>query len=192
MRLLDLITGEFVDFLDPSTIPPYAILSHRWDQEEQTYQDIREIQNSYQRTSPSLSTSGPLARLPESSSSQDDDLQIPSLPSPAPSIWDSDSGLSDKVRGACEAARKDGFRYLWIDSCCIDKTSSSELSESINSMFAWYRDAAVCYAFLSDVPTLPAALLCSKGSAFRSSVWFTRGWTLQELIAPAKIGRAHV
>ncbi|PIL25402.1 hypothetical protein GSI_13292 [Ganoderma sinense ZZ0214-1] len=54
-------------------------------------------------------------------------------------------------------------------------------------MFAWYRDAAVCYAFLSDVPTLPAPSLRSEGSPFRSSVWFTRGWTLQELIAPARL-----
>lgn len=86
---------------------------------------------------------------------------------------------------ACVVARRDGFRYIWIDSCCIDKTSSSELSEAINSMFNWYRDAQLCYAFLADVPSEsgsddPRA----HGSRFRRSRWFTRGWTLQELVAP--------
>ena len=187
MRLLDLVTGEFVEFSDPFTIPPYAILSHRWAQEEQTYQDLRKIQTLCQGGTP-RSPSPPLPRPSHSSSSsQDDNSSILSRPSSPQSIWGSDSGLSDKVRGACEAARKDGFRYIWIDSCCIDKTSSSELSESINSMFAWYRDAAVCYVFLADVPTTPSASLRSEGSAFRLSEWFTRGWTLQELIAPSRL-----
>ena len=70
-------------------------------------------------------------------------------PTPPPSIWDSGSGLSEKVRKACDIARRDGYEYIWIDSCCIDKTSSSELSEAINSMFNWYRGAEVCYAYLS-------------------------------------------
>ena len=69
--------------------------------------------------------------------------------------------------------------------CCIDKTSSAELSEAINSMFRWYQNAAVCYAFLSDVPS------CLDSSAMKlnlaKSRWFTRGWTLQELIAPANL-----
>ncbi len=50
------------------------------------------------------------------------------------SIWDPDSGLSEKVRRACEVARRDGYRYIWIETACIDKASSSELSEAINSM----------------------------------------------------------
>ena len=57
-----------------------------------------------------------------------------------------------KIRGCCAQAALDGFDYAWIDSCCIDKTSSSELSEAINSMFNFYRKAQVCYAYLSDVP----------------------------------------
>ncbi|KAI1785150.1 HET-domain-containing protein [Ganoderma leucocontextum] len=186
MRLLDLITGDFVEFTNgPSTTPPYAILSHRWANEEQTYQDIRGVQNSCKPNSRSAAASPP--HLPPSSSHDPTSTVLASSPTPPQSIWDSDSGLTEKVRGACEAARKDGFRYLWIDSCCIDKTSSSELSESINSMFAWYRDAAVCYTFLADVPTVPSASLRSEGSAFRSSEWFTRGWTLQELIAPCRL-----
>ncbi|PIL29179.1 hypothetical protein GSI_09228 [Ganoderma sinense ZZ0214-1] len=86
---------------------------------------------------------------------------------------------------ACAVARANGFRYLWIDSCCIDKSSSSELSEAINSMYLWYAGAAVCYAYLADVPAEedPHA----EGSWFRDSRWFTRGWTLQELIAPSNL-----
>ena len=81
--------------------------------------------------------------------------EAPTIPPPPAqaSIWDHDSGLSEKVRKACEIARGDGYRYIWVDSSCIDKTSSSELSEAINSMFNWYRDAQICYAFLADVPS---------------------------------------
>ncbi len=100
------------------------------------------------------------------------------------SIW-YDSRLSRKVRDACAFARRHGYSYLWIDSCCIDKTSSSELSESINSMFQWYAGAAVCYTFLADVP--PGEDPDADGSRFRLSRWFTRGWTLQELVAPSEL-----
>lgn len=68
-----------------------------------------------------------------------------------------------------------------MDTCCIDKSSSTELSEAINSMFRWYRDSAKCYAFLADVPTERPA------SDFQKSKWFTRGWTLQELLAPETV-----
>ena len=187
MRLLDLVTGDFVEFSSPSTTLPYAILSHRWDVTEQTYQDIQAIQKLCEKNGiSSLPVLQP--RLPFSSSlSHNGVSSFPPSPAHPQSIWDPDSGLSNKVRNACEAARRDGFRYLWIDSCCIDKTSSAELSESINSMFMWYRDAEVCYTFLVDVPTAPFAMLESKDSAFRSSVWFTRGWTLQELVAPRQL-----
>jgi hypothetical protein len=84
-----------------------------------------------------------------------------------------------KLQFCGEQARKDGLRYFWIDSCCINKSSSSELSEAINSMFKWYRNAAKCYVYLADVT--------GEGGdqqAFCQSRWFTRGWTLQELLAP--------
>ncbi|TBU53835.1 heterokaryon incompatibility protein-domain-containing protein [Dichomitus squalens] len=99
-------------------------------------------------------------------------------------IWD-DGELSRKIRQACRVARKAGYRYLWIDSCCIDKTSSSELSESINSMYQWYGRANVCFAHLADVPSDDDPRAAQ--SAFRRSRWFTRGWTLQELIAPLNV-----
>lgn len=73
----------------------------------------------------------------------------------------------------------------WIDTCCIDKTSSTELTEAINSMFTWYRNSAACYVYLRDVPSGEDPI--PKTSSFSKSRWFTRGWTLQELIAPPKL-----
>jgi hypothetical protein len=58
----------------------------------------------------------------------------------------------DKIKRCCEVASMDGFEYVWVDTCCIDKTSSAELSEAINSMYRWYGQAEVCYTYLSDVP----------------------------------------
>lgn len=86
-----------------------------------------------------------------------------------------------KVEYACKQARRDGLQKVWIDTCCIDKSSSTELSEAINSMFRWYQDAAVCYVYLSDVPSKKGLLL------FPFSRWFLRGWTLQELLAPRSL-----
>ncbi|KDR71697.1 hypothetical protein GALMADRAFT_775520 [Galerina marginata CBS 339.88] len=90
-----------------------------------------------------------------------------------------------KIENCCKQARKDGFDYVWIDTCCIDKTSSAELSEAINSMYKWYKRARVCYVYLSDVPTDDDT--SAKGSKFSSSRWFERGWTLQELLAPTSV-----
>lgn len=90
-----------------------------------------------------------------------------------------------KIQRCCSQALLDGWHYAWVDTCCIDKSSSAELSEAINSMFKWYKNSRVCYAYLSDVPT--REMLedhCREGSAFRLSEWFKRGWTLQELLAP--------
>jgi len=88
-----------------------------------------------------------------------------------------------KVQGTCALAIKDGFDWVWIDSCCIDKSSSAELQEAINSMFRWYQEAQICYAYLSDVLDEQAG--CDV--AFEQSLWFTRGWTLQELLAPYSV-----
>ncbi|PVH68226.1 HET-domain-containing protein [Cadophora sp. DSE1049] len=89
-------------------------------------------------------------------------------------------------------ARHDGLEYFWVDTCCIDKSSSAELSEAINSMFRWYHKAAKCYVYLSDVSTgerkvSDASAEYTWESAFRASKWFTRGWTLQELLAPRSV-----
>lgn len=126
---------EMRDFT-ADNIPKYAILSHRWDEEEITLQDV---ENGLGQTTKGYK----------------------------------------KVERCCARARADGFQYVWIDTCCIDKTSSAELSEAINSMYRWYWDAAVCYAYLADVPTRHAVV--------SDSLWFSRGWTLQELIAPPTV-----
>ena len=82
-----------------------------------------------------------------------------------------------KILFCARQAAKDGLEYSWVDTCCIDKSSSAELSEAINSMFRWYREAAKCYVYLSDISTKDI-------HSFQASRWFTRGWTLQELLAP--------
>ena len=90
-----------------------------------------------------------------------------------------------KLESFCLVAIEYGLSYAWSDTCCIDKSSSAELSEAINSMYTWYEQARVCFAYLEDVP--PRSIIYQPGSAFRTSVWFTRGWTLQELIAPSNL-----
>ena len=95
----------------------------------------------------------------------------------------------DKVKSACRRAAADGYSCIWIDNCCIDKSSSAELSEAINSMYAWYQEADVCYAYFADVDA--TAETDSESEDFKnrlaSSKWFKRGWTLQELIAPCRM-----
>jgi hypothetical protein len=94
-----------------------------------------------------------------------------------------------KIQLCRERAEMDGLQYFWVDSCCIDKSSSAELSEAINSMFRWYQDAAKCYVYLSDVSMRKRSRSSRSPweSAFTRSRWFTRGWTLQELLAPRSV-----
>ncbi|KAF2846575.1 HET-domain-containing protein, partial [Plenodomus tracheiphilus IPT5] len=93
-----------------------------------------------------------------------------------------------KIRFCGKQAASDGLQHFWVDTCCIDKTNSVELHEAINSMFRWYQNAEKCYVYLSDVSDgiSNSDNEPSRGwkPAFRASRWFTRGWTLQELIAP--------
>lgn len=98
----------------------------------------------------------------------------------------------DKIRFCGEQAGRDGLQSFWIDTCCIDKSNNADLSEAINSMFRWYQNAAKCYVYLTDVsrPALDANAKSGQPpweSAFRKSRWFTRGWTLQELLASASV-----
>ncbi|KAF5344910.1 hypothetical protein D9758_011538 [Tetrapyrgos nigripes] len=132
---------ELVEFV--RDIPPYAILSHTWEDEEVTFQDMQDVETAKKR-----------------------------------------KGYA-KIMGAGRLALADGFEYLWVDSCCINKESSAELSEVLNSMYHYYANSEVCYTYLSDVrhDEDPRA----GDSTFRKSKWFTRGWTLQELIAPVKV-----
>ncbi|KAL1947036.1 hypothetical protein VTO73DRAFT_13997 [Trametes versicolor] len=161
-RFLDTRTGEFFWVEDPSTII-YAVLSHTWRSKEeggeQTYRQVEKLRKRIQKARTSV---------------QLDANSILSHPD-----------LSKKIKGICEVARKAGYKYIWIDSCCIDKTSSAELAEAINSMFDLYRFSAVCYVYLSDVPD--GTRTQDKDSSFAKSRWHTRGWTLQELIAPDRV-----
>ncbi|KAI0846299.1 HET-domain-containing protein [Daldinia vernicosa] len=128
----------------------YAILSHTWEDDEITFNDIENDKTTYA----SAKTAAAHASL-------------------------------SKILGACSQAAADGYEYIWIDSCCIDKRSSSELSEAINSMFAWYHDADICYAFLLKAPNELATI--EAKAEFATNKWFTRGWTLQELLAPKDV-----
>lgn len=95
-----------------------------------------------------------------------------------------------KLRFCGNQAAKDGLQFFWVDTCCIDKSSSAELSEAINSMFRWYNDAAKCYVYLTDLTighSTKNNVSSQRRSDFRRSRWFTRSWTLQELIAPASV-----
>jgi hypothetical protein len=130
------------------SIPPYAILSHTWgdDEDEVNYNDMRN------------------------------------------KIGREKIGYA-KLIFCARQATKDGLRHFWVDTCCIDKSSSAELSEAITSMFRWYKNSAQCYAYLADVTTNKRKIDYETPhltwvSAFRASRWFTRRWTLQELLAP--------
>ena len=127
----------------------YAILSHVWEGEEQTFREIQDLRAACEK-----------------------DGKNPR------------DYASAKVRQCCLIARRHGCKWIWDDTCCINKDSSSELSEAINSMFRYYSMAKVCIAYLFDVPHAQRSDLQAPRSPFRESKWHTRGWTLQELIAP--------
>ena len=148
MWLLSTDRAELHPFTDHFAVDGgYAILSHTWGPNEQTFQDLQALRAECERT----------GKNPRDCA-------------------------QEKIRMSCVLAEKHGYQWVWIDTCCIDKTSSSELSEAINSMFNWYASAEVCYAYLEDVP--PNCKIKARDSAFRKARWHTRGWTLQELIAP--------
>ncbi|KAK7443560.1 hypothetical protein VKT23_015733 [Stygiomarasmius scandens] len=81
-----------------------------------------------------------------------------------------------KIKAACRQARRDGIRYIWVDTCCIEQGNHDDVAANITSMYAFYQNAEVCYAYLADM-----------GAEFETSEWFERGWTLQELLAPRTV-----
>ena len=136
MRLLNTSTYELRN--GEGTVH-YAILSHRWFEEEITFKTLDSVQ------------------LKRSNAS------TPQL---------------KKIRGACAQAMNDGLDWIWIDSCCIDQSSSEELTRSINSMFQWYQRAEICYTYLSDVADSEKRVNTFDSTSGSISEWFTRGWTL--------------
>lgn len=158
MRLLHTTEPRFGEFFEENSgFPTYAILSHRWGKDEMTYQEMQ------------------FALL-----SQDDRARVLT-----PSLLNAEAKLQGpgyrKVLRFRALAAKHGFEWCWIDTVCIDKTSSAELSEAINSMFRWYKHASFCCAHLADVH--PVAL----PAEIRASEYWCRGWTLQELLAPQEV-----
>ncbi|OBT60606.1 hypothetical protein VE03_10038 [Pseudogymnoascus sp. 23342-1-I1] len=140
MRLINAKTLELEEIWGEND-KAYAILSHRWEGGEVSFQDMQNL-----------------------------------------ALASNMKGFG-KIQKSCEQAVEDGYSYVWVDTCCIDKDSSAELSEALNSMFRWYEASAVCYAFLSDVPSNTPTMTPDIGS----SKWFTRGWTLQELVATRNV-----
>ena len=142
MRLINTSTLQLENFLNARTYPPYAILSHTWEEEqdELSFEDMRTgAQSSLAKRKPGFK----------------------------------------KMDMTCRLAREEyNLKYAWIDTCCIDKSNGAELSESINSMFRWYQQADVCFAFLMDWKCEEKPTFCK---------WYTRGWTLQELVAPGRL-----
>src|SRR5690349_17809837 len=94
-----------------------------------------------------------------------------------------------KIVHCCAQAQRDGYRYVWVDTCCIDKTSSAELSEAINSMFYWYQQSRGCYVYLErrDILEREDTGGFDYAASFLKSRWFRRGLTVQELIAPGQV-----
>ena len=95
----------------------------------------------------------------------------------------------DKIKDCCSFARDENHEWVWIDTCCIDKRNSAELTEAINSMYGWYKKAEICFAYLADVTAFQKedGKWRMRREEFCNSKWFTRGWTLQELLAPRKV-----
>lgn len=153
MRLLNIDSLEFREFNDPKHIPPYLIASHRWGADETTYKDVRKCRNT----------------------DADGYKKVEKF---CEFIRRMNEKTSPRQQGLLDIERK--CEWLWIDTACINKADSAEVSKSINLMFKWYSAAQICYAHLSDVGgTIENAML-----DFYKSEWFKRGWTLQELLAP--------
>lgn len=199
MRLLELKSLKIKEFFQP---PEYVILSHRWTEEEVTYEEFKLVQDFHSGLEPSW------------------------FQSKVNKIEDK-FGFKKIVKFCRHASQESSCQYGWIDTCCIDKKSSAELSEAINSMYKWYSNSKACFVLLSDVRpfvpgpvrnrqsgrhfdpgkahreydsqrsfwTKPAETGEKAASAnlhawlenFRSSSWFGRCWTLQELLAPHKL-----
>ncbi|KAI5866564.1 HET-domain-containing protein [Durotheca rogersii] len=157
MWLLNTTTLTLEFFTSTKAPPhPYVILSHVWETDEVLFEQVQESQ---------------------------------------PAIQTKKGWL--KVKRFCALALDHGFAYAWVDTCCIDKRSSVELSEALNSMYKYYYDAAVCYIYLADVPSCVPTGSNSSNAAIpatreqllasvRASRWFSRGWTLQELLVPSR------
>ncbi|KAJ4325739.1 hypothetical protein N0V94_000499 [Neodidymelliopsis sp. IMI 364377] len=207
MRLVDVHTIELHWFND-NEIPEYAILSHTWGLDEVSHQElvwinrIRAFSNSNDTPSSSTtSLSSQNGQAPLMLAAMETMLRSSSSFGTNLSTFTHDDLMNRrgylKIVNAAKEAQSLGYKYIWIDTCCIDKSSSAELQEAINSMYRWYRDAKVCIVYLEDIwppKTGPGELRTASEiakNAFETSRWTKRGWTLQELVAPA-VCRFHL
>ena len=173
MRLLDTSTARFCH-VDNAKQARYAILSHVWDHTDGEQSVQVRVGSCMVRCHLGKLTTSPL--IPQDILEINEYTQL----NPRDITVATDEAcpatltiLSAKIRDCCVFARVNGYRYAWVDTCCIDRTSSAELSEAINSMYEWYSQAAICYAVLEDVddsenPRAP-------NSRLPRSRWFKRG-----------------
>jgi heterokaryon incompatibility protein (HET) len=154
MRLINVRTLDLRKFNQHP--PRYAILSHRWIDEQEICLQDWEVYVANQ--------------------------------DPLSSQIKCKSGFI-KIQNACIQAQKRGFEWLWADTVCIDKRDNSEVTKSVNLMFSWYQSASVCFAYMHEVSNNNQRLKWTEDNAVvrKTPEWFTRGWTLQELLAPKKL-----
>lgn len=178
MRLVDVDTIELKTFGED--VPKYVILSHTWGPDEVTYQDLTMITRMRSMIDNSGSNYSEKDGLPSGSAA----LMLTAmemllhgnrnvgamLPDLSEEALMKREGYAKIVNAAKEAKRL-GYQYIWCDTCCIDKTSSSELQESINSMFRWYRESTVCLVYLNDVEPLVPKSSSDAVNAFARSRW---------------------
>jgi len=162
MWLINVSTLSLGEFYG-ADLPSYAILSHTWGAEEVSFQEFVKANDGSDNAAAITTKAG-----------------------------------YRKIIRFCELAQRGGYSYVWVDTCCIDKTSSAELTEAINSMFRWYEKSRTCYAYLEDFSShdmdgqmaqsyLGAGISDHFSAAFRKCRWLTRGWCLQELLAPRHV-----
>ncbi|KAM7218546.1 hypothetical protein V8F06_006150 [Rhypophila decipiens] len=204
MRLINIHTQQLQEFLSEK-IPPYYILSHTWENDEISYQDYTWLLNYEAEVAEGIIDEllpKQRARIQAKARSLENRTgyrKIKSFINTVRSFPRQKGQLPRSFnvthfRRASTDPRASNIDklgpvdvdYVWIDTCCINKESSAELSEAINSMYMWYKNARLCLTYLSDVNVAENDLAsASPGqSSFSRSRWFSRGWTLQELISP--------
>jgi hypothetical protein len=207
MRLIDVDTLD-IKFFGDDDVPEYAILSHTWGADEVTYQEMILITRMRSLSSAISSQSTETTQDFAGGFFGSNALMLAAVELLVKGNWSPGSSLADlsedalmrregfaKIVHAARTAKELGYSWIWCDTCCIDKTSSAEFQESINSMFRWYKDSAVCLVYLNDVQPLGTddiivdtqVTRSSAGNAFTKCRWATRGWTLQELVAPSSV-----
>ncbi|THV01249.1 HET-domain-containing protein [Dendrothele bispora CBS 962.96] len=156
-RMINTYSLKLKDFEDGVSIPHYAILSHTWGAEEIGYHDFDQLFF--------------------------EDSENWSVFVEGVEMYEQHQGTKakpayHKIVEACIKALSDGVEYLWVDTCCIDQEDQTDVHRNVKNMYSYYRNSRICYAYLVDM---------GHQSSFGQSRWFTRGWTLQELLAPPEV-----